>query len=383
MDSLRMYKLLVVFGIFASQPSYGQTLDMRTSFVPAPVMIEGNATLYYELYVTNHSADTLQLKSLTVQEEKGSLPWFTSKDNELTNRLGSADVGRRRQPSGNLAPGDSIVVYIECSLPNDKTGVTLYHKLEFRSRNGEQQFIEGAPISLSAPSKISLGNPLRGGPWCAVYEPSWETGHRRKIFAVGGKSRIPGRFAIDFMKLDEKGRYTVGNEDSIAGWFGYGADVLAVADGMIITVRDTFTESPTLSGHPKYPADKATGNYICLKIGENEFVFYEHLKPGSIRVVAGQSVKKGVVIASLGFTGQSTGPHLHLHVANDSSPLGSEGISFVLESFELLGAYDNFDDFGKSPWTSLSDKQAKKRKAERPPPNSIISFRQLDGKAPK
>ena len=378
MKSLFLLMILVVSGVFAGLQSYGQLLDLRTSYTSAPVKINGKATLYYELWVTNHTADTIQLNSLTVLDDKDSLPRFIAKDAELSKRLGSPGVSQRRQPAGHLLPGDTAVIYIEFSMSNDKVSATLFNRLNFTiigsADHKQEQFIQGAPVSLSGLTEITLGNPLKGGPWCAVYEPSWETGHRRKIYTVGGKARIPGRFAIDFMKLDEDGKYASGNEDSIARWFGYGADVLAVADGTIVATKDSFPESPTLSGHPKYSSEKATGNYICLAISENEFVFYEHLKPGSVRVAPGQSVKRGETIASLGFTGQTTGPHLHLHVADNDSPLGSEGIPFVFENFDLLGAYDNFDDFGKSPWTPLSDKYAKKRKKERPPPNSIIKF---------
>jgi murein DD-endopeptidase len=378
MKSLFVFTSLIVSGVFAGLQSYAQPLDLRTSYVPAPVKIDGHETLYYELWVTNPSADTIQLNSLSVLAAKDSLPCFSAKDAGLKKRLGSPTVGQRRQPAGILLPGDTAVIYIEFSLPDDKMIGSLFHRLDFiiigNVDHPLEQFVQGAPVSLIGSAEISLGNPLKGGPWCAVYEPSWVIGHRRVIYTVGGKSRIPGRFAIDFMKLDEKGKYASGNEDSIAGWFGYGADVLAVADGTIAAAKDSFPESATLSGHPKYASDKATGNYICLKIGENEFVFYEHLRPGSIRVTPGQSVKRGEMIASLGFTGQTTGPHLHLHVADDSSPLGSEGIPFVFDNFDLLGTFNDFSVFGRSPWTPLPAKDASKRKNERPPPNSVIKF---------
>jgi murein DD-endopeptidase MepM/ murein hydrolase activator NlpD len=129
-----------------------------------------------------------------------------------------------------------------------------------------------------------------------------------------------------------------------------------------------------LSKHLKYTADQATGNYISIKIGNNQFAFYEHLKPKSIKVKIGQKVKKGEVIASLGFTGQTTGPHLHFHVADDDSPLGAEGIPFVFEAFEVLGSYKDFGNFGKSLWTPLNDLKQLIRKQEQPSPNSVIKF---------
>ncbi|MBO9633290.1 MAG: M23 family metallopeptidase [Chitinophagaceae bacterium] len=147
------------------------------------------------------------------------------------------------------------------------------------------------------------------------------------------------------MKIDT-GNYAKGNEDSIQNWYGYGAEVLAVADGEIAAVRTDFPESPTLAAHPFYKPEQATGNYVSLKIAENRFVFYEHLQPGSILAEPGQQIKKGQVIARLGFTGQTTGPHLHLHLADTNSPLGAEGLPFVFERFELVGSFPDFNQFG-------------------------------------
>ena len=75
-----------------------------------------------------------------------------------------------------------------------------------------------------------LSPPLRGGPWVAVYDPGMERGHRRVFYATEGSATLPGRFAIDFMKLDERGKLSSGDADIPASHHGFGADVLAVAD---------------------------------------------------------------------------------------------------------------------------------------------------------
>ena len=218
-----------------------------------------------------------------------------------------------------------------------------------------------------------IGAPLDEGIWTAIYEPSWENGHRRYVYTVNGKARIPARFAIDFIKVNEEGRYATGNEDSIDNWLGYGARVLAVADGVVSATKNDFPESKTLAAHPDYTADKATGNYISLKIADSLFAFYEHLQPGSIKVKPGQRVKKGDVIASLGFTGQSTGPHLHFHMANQDSPLGAEGVPFVFEQFTYRGVYEKLDNLGKNKWTIIKTDRPQRRN-ERPVPNAVVVF---------
>src|SRR5690606_40933175 len=56
-------------------------------------------------------------------------------------------------------------------------------------------------------------------------------GHRRYIYAVEGEATIPGRYAIDWILLDDNGRYVAGDGNVVANRFGYGAEVLSVADG--------------------------------------------------------------------------------------------------------------------------------------------------------
>lgn len=104
------------------------------------------------------------------------------------------------------------------------------------------------------------------------------------------------------------------------------------------------------------------------------FAFYEHLKPGSVKVKPGQRIRKGQVIAQVGFTGQTTGPHLHFHVADRNEPLGAEGVPFVFEQFILLGSYGNFEDFGKRRWDAPDGEDNTTKRKERPGPNSVIKF---------
>jgi murein DD-endopeptidase len=77
----------------------------------------------------------------------------------------------------------------------------------------------------------------------------------------------------------------------------------------------------------------------------------------------------------LGFTGQTTGPHLHLHVADKDSPLGSEGIPFVFDSFTLLGHYPDFNDFEKVRWQAQDPGADSSINNECPGPNTVVSFK--------
>jgi hypothetical protein len=59
--------------------------------------------------------------------------------------------------------------------------------------------------------------------------------------------------------------------------------------------------------------DPAYGNYIRTTLtGLGAYAFYAHLS--ETKVIVGQALKAGDVIGSVGSTGNSTGPHLHLEI---------------------------------------------------------------------
>ena len=76
----------------------------------------------------------------------------------------------------------------------------------------------------------------------------------------------------------------------------------------------------TANGKVSYAARKMYfGNLIIIDHGFGKVTKYGHLK--KILVKQGQTVKRGDVIALLGNTGQSTGPHVHYEVVVNGLPI--------------------------------------------------------------
>ena len=88
-------------------------------------------------------------------------------------------------------------------------------------------------------------------------------------------------------------------------------NVCAFADGIVFAVCNSFTGQTTktdISG---------CGNYVFIKHTNGWITRYMHLQKGSVRVIKGDSVKKGEVIGRMGMTGNATGYHLHFDISND------------------------------------------------------------------
>lgn len=89
-------------------------------------------------------------------------------------------------------------------------------------------------------------------------------------------------------------------------------EVKAGMDGEIIERVDSFDTSWTNTG---LLTTKDYGNYIKVKHSDGSFALFAHLKKGS-SFTKGTKVTAGQVIARIGNTGNSTGPHLHAEYRN-------------------------------------------------------------------
>lgn len=170
--------------------------------------------------------------------------------------------------------------------------------------------------------------------------PDVDNGHRRYPYAVSGRVRIPGRHAIDWMPASG---FNAGSTGTGVAADGSGADVLAVADGEIVAVK----EPPGPNARPSI--EDETGAMVVLRLPDGRHVFYQHLAPG-IPVTVGERVRRGQVIARVGSSGHVTQPHLHFHVADGIAPLDSEGLPYRLAG-RVVGGYATFEAFvGRGAW---------------------------------
>lgn len=380
----RAQSLFMAWTLAAMAASAHATVDPMESFdlsvpvAPAPLRIDGSDRLFYELHLTNFVRVPLTLTRVEVVDAGNGAVVAELTGDALQKRLGKIAP----QPAGtdplSFATGERGVVYFEIELKAQPRPRNLIHRIGYRAVRTTgvvDAQVEGARVAIDASPVPVFGAPLRGGPWAAVYGPWWERGHRRVVYTVDGRARIPARFAIDFIKLDNDGRRAKEGGDWLRGEYGYAEDVLAVADGVVAVVLDGYPERVQPDQpHPKKSLVDAAGNYVVLDIGGGRYAFYEHLMPGSVRVKPGERVRRGQVIASLGSTGDSSKPHLHFHVADGVSTLGAEGRPFVLQKFRVLGRYEDDALLGKAPWQALGASEPRERAGEMPGPITVIEF---------
>jgi murein DD-endopeptidase MepM/ murein hydrolase activator NlpD len=176
--------------------------------------------------------------------------------------------------------------------------------------------------------------------------------HRRAALPVNGHVWLAQRFAVDWEQLDASGLIYSGPSGDVKSYAIFGKPVLAVADAVVSSTTDGLPEQTP----GKFPAnislDDADGNAIVLDLGRNRYALYAHLQPGSIKVRRGDRVTRGQVIALVGNTGNSVAPHLHFQVMDGPLSLGSNGLPYEIDEFEVTGktagtaAFDEAEEKG-------------------------------------
>jgi hypothetical protein len=387
---LALFLLLVPASWASAQGEVPPSVDLSVPYAPVPVRADGKTHLVYELHVTNLGTDAITLSRVDVLTEEGTLlaRYDTGELDTVIFRPGlpAPPVARAPgvfpiQPGARIiAGGMRAVVYLWVAVDSASVPGSLRHRaaIEAAGPGGARRtgVIDWVRTDVHRQGTPSLDPPFREGTWLAANGPSNTSLHRRTLLAVNGRARIAQRFAIDWIKLGDSGLPYRGDPTQNASWFGYGEDVLAAADGVVTAAKDKIVDNVPLST-PSVPITLETvaGNHVIVEHGRSRFALYAHLQPGSLRVKVGDRVRRGQVLGRLGNSGNSDAPHIHFHLCDANSPLGCEGLPYVMERFELLGKLELGDDLAKArPWTPKAGQPADVRTRELPLEDQVVRF---------
>jgi hypothetical protein len=331
--------------------------------------------LPYELHVTNWATQAFLVRRIEVLG--------AASDGRVYLALADTTLGRVLGRPG-LAPGSSAermrlaggmraVAYLWVPVDAENPPAAVRHRITVEEAggadSGRTHVFDGPAVAVGR-DVVVVGPPLRGGAWLTANGPSNESGHRRALIPVGGTPAIAQRFAIDYVRVDTAGRTVAGDRARNENFYAESADAIAVADGIVVATKDSIPENVPGPQSRAVPITLETvgGNHVILDIGGGRYAFYAHLRPGTLRVKVGDRVRRGQVLGLVGNSGNSTEPHLHFHISDANSPLGSEGIPYVHESFEIVGRCSGL----LTGCTRLPTPEQRQR--EMPAANVIIRF---------
>jgi hypothetical protein len=368
-------------GMMGQTPSPTFPVVLEVPIAPTPFKAQGKTHLVYELHATSFRAGDLMLSRVEVYNDNGSAgaPLASYRDAELEGLLArpgaSAEITNKRL----IGAGMRAVIYLWLTFDaSQAVPARLRHRLYFKipnSSNGEERVLEGAHVGVRERGLLVIGPPVRGQGWVARFNSSTSF-HRRGLLLVNGQAIISQRFATDWGKYgaDWKGLRS-GDGSKNSDYYCYGEQVLAVADGTIVDVRDDIPENDPSSSTLAVPItlENAAGNHVILDLGEGRYALYAHLQTKSIRVKVGERVRRGQVLGLLGNSGNAVGPHLHFHIADSPQVLAGEGLPYVIDSFEVLGV-ESAEAFQSGSWKPDPAFKVERRRMEMPIESMVVSF---------
>lgn len=159
--------------------------------------------------------------------------------------------------------------------------------------------------STQVPAGIELDFPLKGGRYYIVQGGNDQLlNHHHEVSAQ--------KYAIDVVKLNQFGfRCSTFLASHLNDYNIFGEVVHSPCDGRITRLINGHEDlSPAImdSDHP-------AGNYLAVQIGNsNRFVILAHLMKNSFLVKENDLVVRGQPLAKVGNSGNTSEPHLHMHV---------------------------------------------------------------------
>jgi murein DD-endopeptidase MepM/ murein hydrolase activator NlpD len=308
-------------------------------FPPSPLIQERRTRLYYEMVITNYIPIAYQLAALDV--EAGAKA-FSFAGSALKNMTRTAGVAGEQSHSLEVAAGRTTIVFITLEFAHSwEVPAVVNNTVHLRSPDGVDHALTIEPVNVTNAPPIVIAPPLRGPDWLAGDSANNgpDAAHRRAVLLNHGHAYIAQRYAIDWVKyriFNGEGVTWSGPEDKNTSYFCYDAPIYSIASGKVVEALDGIPENVPHSGKVAIDVNfaNAAGNHVVVDIGYGLYALYAHMRPGTLRVKAGDLVKTGDLLGHVGNTGNSTEPHLHMHIDNQPSFLAGQGVPYEFDHFE-------------------------------------------------
>jgi len=321
-------------------------LEMRVPFEPTAFPSGPHVYVMYELQLTNFWPAPLTLSRIEVLDADApdAQPIAAFETEQLVTMLQPLGGKTLSDPKERLeiADGQSAIAFMSVAFDrNAHIPDRLIHRV-----SAADSGVEGAAIATHYTELHVLGPPVEGANWLAEDGPSndQDNHHRRGLIIIDGRLVDSRRYAIDWKQIRDGASFS-GDARDVHSYYSYGKAVLAVADGRVVMARDGLPDNIPGHGESFHPAvpitlDTVAGNTITLDLGGGQFAYYMHLQPGSLRVKAGDRVRRGQVVARIGASGDAREPHVHFEVTTSSKLAAGHGVPYLIDRYRCKSASD-------------------------------------------
>jgi murein DD-endopeptidase MepM/ murein hydrolase activator NlpD len=319
-------------------------VNMTVPFTPIPVPSEDGINLAYELELVPAGDPGLTVEKVEVIDPATGKILYTADDGLLAVLYHPAAVppptaSELRNGTGKI-PLPRVSLWFVVS--PDAVPERLSHRLTLnRTAAGlPPVIVTGAEVIVRKDlAPVVIGSPMHGPGWLAIETTSPLTHHFGAQITVNGVTRVPQRYAQDWILVDPvTGQAASGNASLARNYYGFEKEIHSVADGTVVEASDGLPDNEKIYSAPIPTIATLAGNYVIVDIGNRKYACYAHMVNGSVRVKAGDTVKEGQLLGLMGNSGNSDLPHLHFQVVTGTpSFLGTEGYPHVYRSFAVTG----------------------------------------------
>jgi hypothetical protein len=358
-------------------------VDVRVAVAPTPFKgSDGRTHLAYELVVNDIPKMGAQIDRLEVFAGSDVKPLVTYAGSDLDQRVMRPEADPKVRYGRAIPSGVTALIHVWITLAeNQLVPRSLRHSFQVSTEGGQTLVATDARVDVRPAPPIAVGSPFRAGAWLAHNGPGQHrSAHWGSALLEGRTARIPQRYAIDFIGVDDNGRAVRGDfrKSSNNDWIGFGREILAVLDGTVYAARDGIVDNQPLVEPPRPSSPTAAdayGNYVIVRAGDGTFVHYVHLQQNSVAVKTGEPVRRGQVIGRLGNSGNTNGAHLHFNITDSPEPEATQGIPFVFDTVESLGTTTAAIALGAEPAAGQTQFSSTTQQRTLPLDGAVARFR--------
>ena len=320
---------------------------LQPGFGPVPFKASDEMThLTYELLVTNRQARPIRIDQVEVFSDADHdrvlfNSQFAGVSAIMTLLSGGPDIDQ-------LQPSQTGIVYLDVLLP---LGQRVPEILVHRVSGTDLEQNKALPVVLGGRTRVRsdiaapiLTPPAFGTGWVSAEACCGRSHHRRGPFSLNGELYLSQRYAIDFVRLVD-GALAAGDPKVLSNWHCYGVELLAVAGGVVASVLNDQPEFIPLEPIPvALTKQTAAGNHVVVDMGNGLSYVFAHMQTGSARVRVGDRVSPGQPLGLVGNSGNTSAPHLHMHVMSGRDIFQGHGIPYGFDDYTISARFPTLDD---------------------------------------
>lgn len=296
----------------------------------------------FEIIMKNGTDQTVTVSAVRAQ--------VVTPDGEVKERrVVAADAVNTLSPSRSVRSLGLGAIYSPFSFTTLTLGDRILYEVEFREQAAPHELVV-TPESCTPANAYRL--PLSGRVLVLDGHDLYSH-HRRSPGYIHPSMQAMGlvdntsRFALDLVHIRPDGTQFSGDGKRNEDWFSWAAPVHAAAAGVVIGMHDGQPDNDEIGKENLWRSRPLTeapmnssGNYVLIDHGDGEFTLYAHLRQGSVKVGTGDAVQSGDLIAEVGNSGSSLGPHLHFELRSGDGVIGVRSLPPYFSGLEVVGGAD-------------------------------------------